>query len=232
MALIENAKKGRKDGGYTRILGDEDVGALMSRLQAAVISAGTELKKLICTTHTNLMTSDMLTSFLNKKLANGTYLIPKDIIKKYIKVMIGSDSEPDFIIIVIVDKRAYVVEIKDGDTFDTKKSAGEINSCRKFAKLLSEFLLKQGLAYEVSIRICCFNQSEKDKIVKGFKDQILKSEAWTGIDLCKVLGLSYTTINDKRAVDQNKNSDYLVKELFNIKRFRDEFIRIHENTNK
>ena len=46
MALIENAK-GRKDGGYVRLLGDKELGLLISRVHSAVISAGTELEKII-----------------------------------------------------------------------------------------------------------------------------------------------------------------------------------------
>lgn len=43
MALIKDAE-GRKDGGYTRLFGNEELGLLISKVQAAVITAGTELE--------------------------------------------------------------------------------------------------------------------------------------------------------------------------------------------
>ncbi len=49
MPLIA-AQKERKDGGYSRLFGDEELGLLLSKVQAAVISSGTELEKLITRT--------------------------------------------------------------------------------------------------------------------------------------------------------------------------------------
>ncbi len=216
MALISDRKKGREDGGYTRLFGIPALGALISQVHATSISAGTELEKLICEAHTNLMTSAMLSDFVNKKLPNGTYLIPKNLIKKHIKTAIGSDSEPDFIIIVIVDKKAFVVEIKDGDTFDTKKASGEIASCRRFAQQLSAYFISASLDFDVSIKICCFNQNSLDEIVKGFKSEIRKSEAWTGQDLCRVLGISFDNIVKQREVQQSVNLKYFAEQLVGI----------------
>ncbi|MBY4717509.1 hypothetical protein [Ralstonia mannitolilytica] len=221
MALISKMKKGRKDGGYTRLFGDDDLGSLISQVHATSISAGTELENLICSLHTQIMEERSLTDFINGKLPNGTWLIPKRIIKKYLKKSMGSDSEPDFIIIVLTDKKAYVVEIKDGDTFDTKKSQGEVASCRKFAQLFANYLLKNGLFYDVSIKICCFNQNSHEEIVKGFKHAIRKSEAWTGQDLCRVLGISYTNILQQRAVHQKQNLIYFAAELLKIDAMKD-----------
>ena len=50
MALIENAKGRRADqspSGYTRLFGVPALGNLISRIQAAVISSGSELEQLI-----------------------------------------------------------------------------------------------------------------------------------------------------------------------------------------
>ena len=47
MALIRDRKPGRTDGGYTRLFGDAQLGSLISRVHGALISAGTELEKLV-----------------------------------------------------------------------------------------------------------------------------------------------------------------------------------------
>lgn len=216
MALIEKQKKGREDGGYTRIFGIKTLGALISQVHATSVSAGTELEKLILKAHTLTMDGAMLADFLNKRLLNGTYLIPKKLIKQAIKGAIESDSEPDFLIIVVVDKKAYVVELKDGDTFDTKKAAGEIASCKKFAGLLQAFFMKNNLSYEVSIKICSFNQTSHEKIIEGFKGHLKKSEAWTGKELCKILSISYDNIIKQREVHQQHNLQFFVERLLEI----------------
>lgn len=216
MALIKERNKGRSDGGYTRLFGIENLGALISQVHATSISAGTELEKLICKAHTQPMDISMLTDFLKGDLPHGTYLIPKKIIQRNIKDVIKSDAEPDFLIIVIIDKIAYVVEIKDGDAFDTKKSAGEIASCKDFASKLSAYFLNIKLDYKVKIKICCFNQDSPEKIIEGFKGQLKKSEVWTGRNLCNKLGISYETIIDKRKVHQTENLEFFIDSLLSI----------------
>jgi len=80
MALISKSK-GRKEGsGYQRLLGNDDLGFLLSRIQATVISSGTELENLIISMSNNV---DNVDSFLAvSPLAHGTYLLSKSAIKK------------------------------------------------------------------------------------------------------------------------------------------------------
>jgi hypothetical protein len=213
MALIEERKKGREDGGYTRLFGLEKLGSLISKVHATSISAGTELERLICEKHSMVMNSEDFSKFINKDntLLSGTYLIPKKLIKKIIKKAIGSKSELDFMIIIIADKKIYVTEVKDSDAFDTKKSSGELASCREFAKLFAQYIIKMNLNYSVEVRICSFNQNSKKKIVEGLKNAITISEAWTGKDLCKILGVCYETIITQRKVHQEANLKYFKK---------------------
>ena len=97
MALIEKAK-GRREGqspsGYTRLFGIRELGNLMSRIQATVISAGNELENLIWERVTKI---DDLDSFLTKTLNSGEdeiYVARKKQIKD-LKI-ISSTYESDF----------------------------------------------------------------------------------------------------------------------------------------
>ena len=45
--LIEKSKEGRKDGAYSRLLGNSGLGALISRIHATSISAGSFLENYI-----------------------------------------------------------------------------------------------------------------------------------------------------------------------------------------
>ena len=123
MALIRNAK-GRKDGGYERLLGNADLGHLISRVQGAVIASGTELERMINAQVDQISDLDV---FLRQEIMKeGVLAASKKEIKKS-NTLKFSGSEPDF---MIFKRRAgkqacHLVELKDGDTFDTKKAAAE-----------------------------------------------------------------------------------------------------------
>lgn len=216
MARISERRPGREDGGFTRTFGDAGLGALLSMTHATSISAGTELEKQIQSLHANLMTAEQLGQFLKNALPNGKYVMAKDLIRKHLKPIINSSHEPDFIVIVVDGEKVFVVEVKDGDAFDTKKAAGEVASVRAFAASLHSFLLGINLAYSVEAKICCFNQEDKDRIVAGLKGRITRREAMTGREFCALIGISYDTIRRQRETDQLCNLDFFVASMLEI----------------
>jgi len=214
---IKNTKPGRKDGGYTRVLGNEQLGALISRVHATSISSGHELEGLILE-KSNLFlvqTAEEMESILlnGKKFEKKTYLIPKKVVKKS---RFKSKHEPDYLILKKETKTLYITELKDGDAFDTKKSAGEIESLRKFQNDISE-----NIPYKTLILVCSFNQTDKEKIIQGFKSKIKPSEAFTGKEFCELIGIEYQAIVDKRkSQDQKENLKFFCEELLKIEDFR------------
>ncbi len=212
MALIENSKGREEGGGYERLFGNQQLGHLLSRVQATVISSGTELEKIIVELSNKI---DDVDTFLNKqKMPNGIYLISKQAIKHS---KIKSDKEPDILVLKIdeVKQHCYIIELKDGDTFDTKKAAGEVALLEIFENHLS----KQ-IRFTTSIHICSFNQSDKEKIVAGFKKKITKEQAMTGIELCELLQIDYNKIVNSRVHQQTKNLEFFIKELLKVDSIR------------
>ena len=200
MALISNAK-GRKVGsGYERMLGDTELGELISKIHATSISAGTELEKLI-QKDSNVITD--LDLWLGNLPTAGCYLAPKKVLKMSKYALNG--NEPDMLVFTInKNKHCSVIEVKDGDQFDTKKAEGEINRLYDFRNHIAP-----SISFTTSIHICCFNQMSKQKIVEGFKNKITRNEVMTGRELCILLGISYDKIVATRKVDQHKNLVYL-----------------------
>src|SRR2546423_15656755 len=98
---IKDTKLGWEDGGYTRLLGNKQLGALISRLHSACISSGNELEKIILKKSDLLLvrTAEEMENILSngKKFADKTYLIPKKIVKK--SVRFRSEHEPDYLIL-------------------------------------------------------------------------------------------------------------------------------------
>ncbi len=96
--------------------------------------------------------------FLSGRLTKGTWLMSKSLIGDQMKPVVGSSFEPDFVVLLVDGKKALVIEVKYGETFDTKKVASEVLSLRKFASRLQGCLLERQMAYSVEIRPCSFNR--------------------------------------------------------------------------
>ena len=212
MALIEKAKGRRKDqspSGYTRLFGIPALGQLMSRIQGAVISSGTELEDLIWE-RVNQITD--LDEFLDRTLQDGedkVFVARKQQVKHSKKI--HSQYEPDFLGFNPHQRKLYVVEVKDGDQFDTKKSAGEHATLHNFRNDVSS-----ELPYSTEIYMCCFNARSRDEIYAGLKSKFSKDEVMTGVELSFLFGFNYDEIVKIRTADQQSNLEYFINEIIKI----------------
>lgn len=212
MALIEKAKGRRENqapSGYTRLFGISALGNLMSRIQGAVISSGNELEKLIWERVNQI---DDLDDFLNKTMHEGEdkiYVAIKSQIKKSQKI--NSRYEPDFLGFNPYQRKLYIVEVKDGDQFDTKKSAGEHTTLHNFRNDISS-----ELPYSTSIYMCSFNARNRDEMYHGLKGKFSKEELLTGKELCDLFLIDYEEIVKIRTADQQSNLEYFINEILKI----------------
>jgi len=212
MALIEKAKGRRENqspSGYTRLFGISALGNLISKIQATSITAGTELEKLIWG-RVNQITD--LDDFLDKTLQDGEdkiFVTIKNQIKKSKKIR--SQYEPDFLAFNPHQRKCYIIEVKDGDQFDTKKASGEHVTLHNFTNDISS-----ELTYSTEIYMCCFNARTKQEIYNGLKRKFSIEEILTGKELCKLLGIDYDEIIKIRMSDQQNNLEYFVIEILKI----------------
>lgn len=225
MALIENAKGRRENqtpSGYTRIFGLKTLGNLMSRIQGAVISSGNELEKLIWARVNQISDLD---AFLDKTLSDGDdkiFVAIKKQIKKSKKI--HSKYEPDFLGFNPHQRKLYIIEVKDGDQFDTKKSSGEHTTLHNFRDDISS-----ELAYSTSIHICCFNARTKAEIHAGLKGKFSLEEILTGKELCELFSIDYDEICKIRTADQQTNLEYFIKEILKIPKIKNMIVGFIKN---
>lgn len=212
---IRNSK-GRTDGnsGYTRTLGNEELGKLISKVQATVISNGTELERMIVERSKAIKDIDeFIENATIGNIINGTYLCTKKVFKKsekYVKDVEG--IEPDMIIFIVERNRiCKVIELKDGDAFDTKKSLGEKEHLEKFAMVFGA-----KIPFITDYFICSFNQEDKNAIKIGFKNTFSLENIMTGSELCKILNINYDEIIKLRQDDMKDNFNYFLEELIKI----------------
>lgn len=217
MVRIDAGKPGRRDGGYARMFDDADLGALISRIHATSIRAGSELERIIeREARANQTHIPDLDRFLTNG-ADGVFIADKRTIRAARRIDFPG-AEPDYLIFVRRGNRrlCYVVELKDGDQFDTKKSSGEVDSLTRFSTTVGSTL-----PYETAIRVCSFNQDDKAAIVTGFKRTIDESLVWTGREFCNLLGFDYDAIVEERRADAAANRRFLAQQLLNIPAMRD-----------
>jgi hypothetical protein len=160
------------------------------------------------------MNEEEYENFIENKLTphlKAKFVINKKLMKKLTK-FIECGKEPDYCILVILEKKAFVIELKDGDTFDTKKVAGEIASLKEFAE---KFKVKFP-EFEVFPKFCSFNLIDKKKIIHGLKGKITEEMAMTGEEFCQLFDISYKNILEQRKSFAPINLKYFVSELLKI----------------
>ena len=217
MVRIEGSNPGRRDGGYARLFNDPDIGALVSRVHATSIRAGTDLEHII---RRESLVNGTAIGDLDKFLANGgdgVFLADKSVIKLSERIQF-TGSEPDYLVFVrgASKRECYVLELKDGDQFDTKKSKGEISNLLDFSTNVGSTL-----PYSTAIRVCSFNQDDKQAIVAGFKKAVDENMVWTGREFCALLGFDYDAIVNERKADAEDNKRFLVEQLLLIPELRE-----------
>ena len=211
MSLIKNAK-GRIDGnsGYSRLMGNEELGNLLSKIQSTVISNGNELETLIENSKECVKDFD---DFMINKHESGNYLCAKSGYKKS-KNLPSRKIQPDFLLFNIENDKwnCKIIEMKDGDNFDTKKSEGELEHLQKFA----EAFKTRYPFINTNFYVCCFNQDNKETIVNGLKKRFSVDNVMTGKEFCDLISINYDEINQKRKNDQEENINYFIEELLKM----------------
>jgi hypothetical protein len=206
--------KGRPDenSGYARLFGNQQLGQLLSRVQATVIRTGNELEKLI-----ESETSDDLKTTLEVVLSEQqSFSNVQVVFQAKMPPQIDSRGEKaDIVVFDHTERTAKIIELKDGDTFDTKKASGELASMEVYAKWLSA-----QINYRTTFYFCSFNQTNKEAIVHGAKGRFDISHAMTGRELCELLNINFDALRIKRQREQPENLRYFISELLRITEVR------------
>lgn len=222
MARLRNAKPRNISGAYERLFDDPELGALASKIQSAVISSGNELERMIVDIVPNVGDLD---DFLQQKtIKKGVWIATKQQMKKC-QTLHFSGAEPDFMVFKRKGgtQRCYIIELKDGYVFDTKKVSAERQTFHRFAQLV-----EQHVGYEVSVHFCAFNQETKEAILTGFKNRIVPEEAMTGHEFCELLEIDHSKIIKERRAHASDNVEFLLTELTKIGQVRSRLVDLLE----
>lgn len=112
MAKIRDAQGRREDqspSGYSRLFGNIELGNLMSRVQGTVISAGTELERLILERCQRIPDFDDFVTDLDNR-SPGIFVATKNQIKR--SEIVESKFEPDLMAFDLERRICHVIEAK------------------------------------------------------------------------------------------------------------------------
>lgn len=220
MALLSDAalkKKHKTSGSYGRLFDDEQIGLVMSDIQSTAIRNGNELEKLI-ERYSNPLTNNDACNLINEiesgTIQDGTYLLSKD---SYRGTAIAiPNHEPDYIVVQVNDAnvKIVVVEMKDGDDFDTKKSNAELETLTA-----CKYFIENNFEISTDYALCCFNQKSRLNIVRGLKNRFDEEHVMTGNEFCELVGIEYETILNDRKSDANDNIMELARRLVDCDNF-------------
>ncbi|MGI9548460.1 MAG: hypothetical protein ACR2M7_00550 [Bdellovibrionales bacterium] len=226
MAKIEDTKnkkkKENKNNSYMRVFGDKQLGKLITDIHSTTIVNGIELQKIIFNKARNRI--ENLDNFLSQSFTKDVFVASKDEIKgssiesKRRNLITGKEEKIEIDLLIFKNDKCYIIELKDGDNFDTKKASIERDRLIEYLQYIGH-----KINYKTSIHFCCFNQDSKKSIVQGFKNKIKEEEAMTGKDLCKLLELDYQEIVNERKNSQKENREYFFNEVFKIEWLREKF---------
>lgn len=227
MAKIKDCSPKNISGSYERIFGNKELAYLVSKVHSASIKSGNELEKIIIGLMEVTKIINNVDEFLEFGLQDGiietdtTFLLTKSVLKKS-KIIDANNIEPDYVIFKINKKKkhCYIIELKDGHNFDTKKTKGEKNNLQAF-----ETRISRQIEYSTSIHICAFNKENKDDIKKGLKNNFNFNEILTGREFCELLNIDYDYIIEYRKKDIDDNINYFLEELYKIDIIKDFFIK-------
>lgn len=211
MAKIKDACPKSTSGSYERLFGNKQLGDLITKVQSTSITNGTELEHLIALKSQRISDLDAFLDECNaNQIVNGSYLCEKQTVaKSHYKL---DKHQPDFLVFILEEKqkKCLIIELKDGDSFDTKKSQSELDTLTLFKNHIGP-----RINFITDFYICSFNQLDKDLIVKGFKNKFNLEQVMTGKELCDLLNINYEDILSERN-SQDENLDYFIEELTRI----------------
>ena len=108
--------------------------------------------------------------------------------------------------------KILVCELKDGENFDTKKSAGEVDKLQAVCAFLKQ---KDSLNRKVEPVIVLWNCN--DLSTASFKDKRGQAMLKTGSDFAKIVSIDYNSLNAVRDEKNRKNLSYAMQMLEEIR---------------
>ena len=214
--IKKNKKNDITKSGYYNVFGDKEIAGLCRKIQSTTIRNGNELQDIILgeVSVQKLDKKIDLDSLIELVESGATFYIAnykiskKQLEKKGIKLKGKENIDIDAIF--CKDKVLYIIEYKQGDNLDTKKSQGEVESLSKISEFFQHYNIET--CPKLVMWIC---DDVKNSSIKTTEN---KEFLTTGKEACDILGISFENVENIRKSDQEDNIDFLFEEFEKIKK--------------
>lgn len=212
-------KKDKKNditkSGYFNVFGDKAIAELCRKIQSTTIRNGNELQDIILreVSVQKLSQKIDLDSLIRLVRTGATFYIPnykinkQQLESKNIKLIGKKNIDIDAIF--CKENILYIIEYKQGDNLDTKKSQSEVESLSKISELFSSYNIQT--LPKLVMWVC---DDVKNSSIKTTES---KEFLTTGKEACEILGISFENIELIRKQDQVDNINYFFEEFEKIK---------------
>ena len=235
-----------KNSGYYRLFAmgheayDKNVVELLTRIplmiQSGVIRSGDELENLLTFKSYHINDHQLIGKINGEKTIKKLYFNNSNIKKRLINVEkttwffnpnISSELftkygmkinknhlEPD--IIIIEKNNLFIVELKDGGNFDTKKSEGEGKQLKMLQELFNMISKDLNLNFKIHAELVLWNIDNLNK--SSIKDKIAKSFVINGKNFSKKHNINFLKLNGDRKIYNKYNNEKMkiwFKEILN-----------------
>ena len=196
-----------RKSGYYRIFGDVDIARLAQLSHIGTIKKGNKLEEIL------FVSSAIPNKVKNYKFGKEKQFPSKKnepffVTKFHIPAGTVMDAGVDIDLVLFLKNEVYIIELKDGTTFDTKKSAGEITKITKTAKYLQEH---DPYGREFIPIVAVWNATDKKQI--SIKDKrATKEMLMIGRELSNLLKINYDHICNSRMSSAPKNKKYILNQ--------------------
>ncbi len=213
---IKKTKKNDiKKSGYYAVLGNEELAELLRKGQSTTIRNGNELEDIIGSqVKFNKVSSISFEELLNMIMTNPTqnFYTSKFSLKKEILTNNGIELKGKKSIsvdgLLYRDYILYIIEYKDGDNLDTKKSQSEVESLSKISELFTS------LGIENSPKLVLWRCDDiKNSSIKTSEH---RDYLTTGLEVSNILDISFDEIQEIRNKDQEDNVVYFTEQVCKI----------------
>jgi len=200
-----------KKSGYFGIFGDEQLADLFRKVQSTAIRNGNELQKIIFdeVTFTKFGESVSLDKVMEMINSGQNFYIPNFKISKSqfesATIKLEGKKNIDVDAIFFNDGILYIIEYKQGDNLDTKKSQSEVESLYKISKFFQYYNVVT--SPKLVMWICDDVKNSSIKTTEH-KDYLI-----TGSEISEVLGISFDKVQQIRNSDQLDNIEFIKKEF-------------------
>jgi len=219
MGLIKDRKTKDQeeilDSGYYGVFGDEELASLCTKVHGTTIVNGNELEKFIFaeikikkfSKKTYIECLEIINDNIGTPIYFDKVKISKDDFLKYSVKMTGKKNT-NIDCIYYDGTTVYILELKDGASLDTKKSAKEVDDLGVTASIFTN----EELDNEFGLVLWRCSDLKNSSIKTNRTDYLLK----TGRDLSEMLGIDFYKIQKIRAKDQKDNVEFFITEMKKI----------------